>query len=84
MGFENPSIEVTRSYARADAEALLQGTGLDLGVAADVEGKIISGFVRATKPGTPAKRHVPLATLGAAKSDVASERARAVRQAATT
>ena len=73
VGFENPSIEVTRSYTRADAEALLQGTGLDLEVASDVEGKIISGFVRATKPGTPAKRHVPLATLGAAKSDVASE-----------
>ena len=62
VGFENPSIEVTRSYTREDAEALLAGTGLDLAVAADVEGKIISGFVRATKPG---KRAVPLASLGA-------------------
>jgi SAM-dependent methyltransferase len=55
VGFENPSIEVTRTYTRADAEALLQGTGLDLDVAADVEGKIISGFVRATKPGKTAE-----------------------------
>ncbi|HEY5440836.1 MAG TPA: arsenite methyltransferase [Gemmatimonadaceae bacterium] len=68
-GFENPSIEVTRAYTRADAEALLQGTGIDLEVAADVEGKIISGFVRATKPGTPPKRRAPLAALGAANTD---------------
>ena len=61
VGFENPSIEVTRSYTRADAEALLQGTGVDLALAADVEGRIISGFVRATKPGAPAKRTMPLA-----------------------
>ena len=71
-GFENPSIEVTRAYTRADAEALLQGTGIDLEVAADVEGKIISGFVRATKPGTPPKRRVSLAALGAAKTDGAA------------
>src|SRR5450830_1873721 len=71
-GFENPSIEVTRAYTRADAEALLQGTGIDLEVAADVEGKIISGFVRATKPGTPPKRRAPLAALGAAKADGAA------------
>ena len=61
VGFENPSIEVTRSYTRADAEALLQGTGVDLALAADVEGRIISGFVRATKPGAPATRTIPLA-----------------------
>ncbi len=75
VGFENPSIEVTRSYTREDAEALLQGTGLDLAVAADVEGKIISGFVRATKPGTPAKRSIPLAALGTASAVAAGEAA---------
>jgi arsenite methyltransferase len=75
VGFENPSIEVTRSYTREDAEALLQGTGLDLAVAADVEGKIISGFVRATKPGTPAKRSIPLAALGTASAVPAGEAA---------
>ena len=64
VGFENPSIEVTRSYTRADAEALLQGTGLDLAVAADVEGRIVSGFIRATKPGPTAKRLMPLAMPG--------------------
>jgi ubiquinone/menaquinone biosynthesis C-methylase UbiE len=68
VGFENPSIEVTRAYTRADAEALLQGTGIDLSIAADVEGKIVSAFVRATKPGTPAKPRIPLATLGASKT----------------
>jgi len=71
VGFSDPSIEVTRAYTRADAEALLMGTGIDLAVAADVEGKIISGFVRATKPGAPAKRRVPLASLGAAAAGAA-------------
>jgi arsenite methyltransferase len=55
-GFVQPSIEPTRVYTHADAAALLQGTGVDLSLAADVEGKIMSGFVRATKPGTPAPR----------------------------
>lgn len=71
VGFSDPSIEVTRAYTRADAEALLMGTGIDLAVAADVEGKIISGFVRATKPGAPAKRRVPLASIGAAAAGAA-------------
>ena len=71
-GFENPSIEVTRAYTRADAEALLQGTGVDLAVAADVEGRIVSAFVRATKPGASPKREVPRAALGAAKAGSAA------------
>jgi hypothetical protein len=70
VGFENPSIEPTRVYTRDDAAALLQGTGLDLGLAEQVEGKIMSGFVRATKPGAPAPREKKpvraLASLGAA------------------
>ena len=74
VGFENPSIEVTRSYTREDAEALLVGTGLDLAVATDVEGKIISGFVRATKPGA-AKRSIPLAALGATSTAPTGEAA---------
>ncbi|MDB4916749.1 MAG: arsenite S-adenosylmethyltransferase [Gemmatimonadetes bacterium] len=72
VGFENPAIDVTRSYTRADAEALLQGTGIDLAVAADIEGKIISGFVRANKPGTP-KRQVPLAMLGTSDDTTVAE-----------
>ena len=51
VGFENPSIEPTRVYTRDDAAALLEGTGLDPALADAVEGRIMSGFVRATKPG---------------------------------
>lgn len=49
-GFEHASIEPTRVYTRDDAAALLAGTGLDQQLAGQVEGKIMSGFVRATKP----------------------------------
>ena len=66
VGFENASIEPTRIYTRDDAAALLEGTGLEPTLAEQVEGKIMSGFVRASKPGgaaaaTPAR---PLETLG--------------------
>src|SRR5512132_4316814 len=64
VGFENPSIEPTRVYTRDDAAALLQGTGLDLALADQVQGKIMSGFVRATKPGAPTVRaQKPLRSL---------------------
>ncbi len=52
-GFENPSIEPTRVYSKEDALALIEGTGLDSAVADQLEGKFLSGFVRATKPGKP-------------------------------
>lgn len=51
VGFEGASIEPTRVYSREDALALLQGTGLDPALAEQVDGKVMSGFVRATKPG---------------------------------
>ena len=54
VGFESPSVEPTRVYTRHDAVALLQGTGLDASLAEQVESKIMSGFVRATKPGARA------------------------------
>jgi SAM-dependent methyltransferase len=68
VGFENPGIEPTRIYSRDDAAALLAGTGLDVSLANEVEGRIMSGFVRATKPGTAADRKAlrPLASLGGA------------------
>ncbi len=70
VGFEAASIEPTRIYTRDDAAALLAGTGLDESLADGVEGKIMSGFVRATKPGgASARAQKPvrqLATLGAA------------------
>ena len=55
-GFEGPSIEPTRVYTRDDAVALLAGTGLDDRYADQMAGRILSGFVRATKPGTSAAR----------------------------
>jgi ubiquinone/menaquinone biosynthesis C-methylase UbiE len=70
VGFENPSIEPTRVYTRDDAAALITGTGLEASLADQVEGKIMSGFVRATKPGAsprPVKPRRELASLGVAK-----------------
>ena len=55
-GFASPSIEPTRVYTRDDAVALLAGTGLEETLADGMAGRIMSAFVRATKPGTPAPR----------------------------
>jgi arsenite methyltransferase len=50
-GFENAGIETTREYGIDDARAFLVGEGLDVeALARDIDGKFISGFVRATKP----------------------------------
>jgi arsenite methyltransferase len=50
-GFENIEIEPTRVYTVEDARAVLSGQGIDVdSMAAQVEGKFISAFVRATKP----------------------------------
>lgn len=54
-GFEHVSIEPTRIYTAADARDLFDGTGLDIeAIAPLVDGKFISGFVRATKPANQA------------------------------
>jgi arsenite methyltransferase len=50
VGFANPSIEPTRVYSLTDAESLLTGSGVDIALARDVEGKIMSAFICATKP----------------------------------
>ena len=51
-GFEDISIEPTRIYEFADAEALLTGAGLDTEVLArEVSGRVMGAFVRARKPG---------------------------------
>ena len=50
-GFEDAGIEPTREYTRDDALALIAGTGLDPALADGVEGRILSAFVRARKPG---------------------------------
>jgi ubiquinone/menaquinone biosynthesis C-methylase UbiE len=55
VGFAHASIEPTRIYSVDDATTLLQGTGLDPAYfARQIDGKFLSGFIRATKPtGTP-------------------------------
>ncbi len=66
----------TRLYTREDAAALIAGTGLDESLAEQVDGRIMSAFVRATKPGAkaaaaPSRAQKPLrqlASLGAARS----------------
>jgi SAM-dependent methyltransferase len=70
-GFENPSIEPTRVYTRDDAVALLQGTGLDATLADEVEGRILSAFVRATKPGVAPARQKAARALPTATDAVA-------------
>ena len=50
-GFENPSIEPTRIYTTDDARIFAESAGLDVDrFAAEIDGKFMSGFVRATKP----------------------------------
>ena len=75
VGFENPSIEPTRVYTHEDAVTLLEGTGLDLALADEVQGRIMSGFVRATKPGTSTRK--PLIALGSKPAAVAETSTRA-------
>ena len=53
VGFENPSIEPTRTYKSEDAAAFLAGTDLDASLMAEqIDGKFMGAFVRATKPGS--------------------------------
>ena len=50
-GFENIAIEPTRIYAVEDARQFLAGQGIDVdAIAAQVDGKFMSAFVRARKP----------------------------------
>jgi SAM-dependent methyltransferase len=50
-GFEQISIEPTRIYSAEDAKEFLMGAGLHVeSVAKEIDGKFISGFIRAVKP----------------------------------
>ena len=50
-GFEDIAIEPTRIYAVEDARQFLAGQGIDVdAIAAEVDGKFMSAFVRARKP----------------------------------
>ena len=54
-GFTDVSVEPTREYTRDDVQSLLDSAGLtDNGLIDQVEGKIMSAFVRATKPAAAA------------------------------
>lgn len=56
-GFENQSVEFTRTYDIADAKAFLVNTGVDADrIALEVAGRIGSAFVRATKPASGAAK----------------------------
>jgi len=55
-GFEEADIEVTRVYTAEDATEFLAGQPEELQqLARDVDGRFVSGFVRARKPLVPAK-----------------------------
>jgi ubiquinone/menaquinone biosynthesis C-methylase UbiE len=50
-GFENPTVELTRTYEFEDAKAFLVNTGVDADrIATEVAGRVGAAFVRATKP----------------------------------
>jgi SAM-dependent methyltransferase len=50
-GFTGVDVEVTRVYQAEDAREFLAAAGLDTGtVAAEVDGRIVSAFIRAVKP----------------------------------
>jgi arsenite methyltransferase len=50
VGFEEVEVEPTRIYRAEDARAFLQGAGIDPVGVEQVEGKVMSAFVRARKP----------------------------------
>ena len=51
VGFRNPSIEPTRVYRTEDAVAFLPESGPEVaGTAAEIDGKFMAAFIRATKP----------------------------------
>jgi transposase len=56
-GFEQIDIEPTRVYNVEDARELLSAEGIDVDtIAPQVDGKFMSAFVRAVKPGSAATK----------------------------
>jgi hypothetical protein len=50
-GFTEISVEPTRIYSIEDARRFLEDSGIDVdAIAAQAEGKLMSAFIRATKP----------------------------------
>ncbi len=55
-GFVDAAVEPTRVYGAEDAKGFLEGTGVDAdAIAAQVDGKVMGAFIRATKPVPPAE-----------------------------
>jgi ubiquinone/menaquinone biosynthesis C-methylase UbiE len=52
VGFEDIEVEPTRIYRAEDAFAFLQEAGIDATGVEEVDGKVMSAFVRARKPGS--------------------------------
>jgi ubiquinone/menaquinone biosynthesis C-methylase UbiE len=50
VGFEEIEVEPTRIYRAEDARAFLQDAGIDVAGVDEVDGKVMSAFVRARKP----------------------------------
>jgi ubiquinone/menaquinone biosynthesis C-methylase UbiE len=50
-GFANVDVEPTRIYQTADAQAFLESAGIDPALLSRIDGKFMSAFVRAQKPG---------------------------------
>ena len=64
-GFTSIDLEVTRSYTAEDAAAFLANTGLDsASLAQEIDGKVVSAFIRATKPAASAPRLRTLVAAG--------------------
>jgi arsenite methyltransferase len=69
-GFEAAHIDVTRVYSVEDAKEFLSGQGADLQqLAQEVQGKFVSGFVRARKPMIAATEAQPTPTAATASDD---------------
>ena len=59
-GFEDIGIEPTRMYTGDDAREFASGKGIDVDeIAPYIDGKFMSAFVRAKKPGTGADCRAP-------------------------
>jgi hypothetical protein len=50
-GFEDVSFETTRVYGADDTRTILDEAGANTALATEVEGRVVSAFIRATKPG---------------------------------
>jgi SAM-dependent methyltransferase len=64
-GFRRVEMEPTRIYAAEDAGAFLAGSGVEPGLASEIDGRFMSAFVRATKPERAPRAVAPLPTASA-------------------